>query len=49
MGTHDDGQPDDEEALRQRKGKERAVDSVKPPIFDVGDDDDEEDFKSNDP
>lgn len=29
--------------FRPRKGKERAVDSQDPPIFDVGDDDDEED------
>lgn len=48
MATLDDGQRDDEESFRQRKGKERAMEPTKPPIFDVGDDDDDEDnFKSN--
>jgi carboxypeptidase D len=43
MAALDDGQRDDEESFRQRKGKERAVESTKPPIFDVGDDDEDDD------
>lgn len=46
MGTPgDDG---DEDFKRQRKGKGRAIETSGPPIFDVGDDDDEEGHKNND-
>lgn len=34
--------------FRPRKGKERAVDSQDPPIFDVGDDDEEDERKYHD-
>jgi len=47
MGTHDDNGHDD--TPRKRKGKERALDEPEsPPIFDVGDSDDEEGYKSAD-
>ncbi len=34
----------DEGAYRQRKGKERAVEPPEPPIFELGDSDDEDDY-----
>ena len=44
MGTHDD-----EEPFIKRKGKERAVDETEAPaIFDVGDSDDEDGYRSVD-
>jgi len=47
MATHDDNGHDD--TPRKRKGKERALDEPEsPPIFDVGDSDDEEGYKSAD-
>jgi carboxypeptidase D len=42
-------QEDEEDTPRKRKGKERALDEPEgPPIFDVGDSDDEEGYKSAD-
>lgn len=48
MGTHDeDGFGDNEELFRKRKGKERALDEPEgQAIFDVGDSDDEDGYKS---
>jgi carboxypeptidase D len=50
MGMHDDNDPGrDEEPFRKRKGKERAVDEPEGhAIFDVGDSDDENGYKSAD-
>jgi carboxypeptidase D len=47
MNGHDrdDEDEDEDEHFRQRKGKERAQASSGPPIFDVGDDEDEEGVK----
>jgi carboxypeptidase D len=48
MGTHDENGGDDE-SFRKRKGKERAVDGPEDQaIFDVGDSDDEDGYKSAD-
>lgn len=47
MATHEE--KEDEDTPRKRKGKERALDDPEgPPIFDVGDSDDEEGYKSAD-
>jgi len=49
MGTHDENR-DNEEPFRKRKGKERALDEPEGhAIFDVGDSDDEDGYKSPDP
>jgi len=49
MGTHDESR-DDEELFRKRKGKERALDEPEShAVFDVGDSDDEDGYKSPDP
>lgn len=51
MAAHDEGNGhggDDEDAFRKRKGKERAVDEPEGAIFDVGDSDDEDGYKSAD-
>jgi len=39
---------DEEEEFKRRKGKERAMESSEPAIFDVGDDEDEEAHQSLD-
>jgi carboxypeptidase D len=49
VGTHDEDAfgGDDEELFRKRKGKERALDEPEgQAIFDVGDSDDEDGYKS---
>lgn len=50
MATHDNGHhEEDEDTPRKRKGKERALDEPEDlAIFDVGDSDDEESYKSAD-
>lgn len=48
MGGYDDNVPD-EEQFRKRKGKERALDEPEgEAIFNVGDSDDEDEYKSPD-
>jgi len=47
ISRHDEPVEDEDEPLRSRKGKERAHEALGPPIFDVGDDDDEEGYKSD--
>lgn len=52
MGAYDEGNGhggDDDDSFRKRKGKERALDEPQErAIFDVGDSDDEDGYKSAD-